>query len=270
MGPWCGEFGWELMTWVPFCRHKARKRAVNIICQSGHEYLYRDFAKEICTYDYSGGNGGDRWNFSERPTVRPFVPEEFKAKFYGCDFVLPTSATCSEDAKRDYRAYGICENKNAFHVLIHARGTFKYGQVERNWSVAKWDAVVGWAISRYGRRVKIACIGSKKGAYRILGTCDLRGIPLGDLCDVMASSHVLMGPSSGPMHLGELTGTKRILWTDNKVYPGIKGTNRKRYELTWSPFRTQVNVIDAYGWDPPVETVILALAQVLNMSREVY
>ena len=45
-GPWCGEFGWELMSWQGRIRELSRSYDETIVCSDdGHQALYADFAK---------------------------------------------------------------------------------------------------------------------------------------------------------------------------------------------------------------------------------
>ena len=46
-GPWVGEFGWELCSWVPSLRHIAENYDhITVEIQPGMEYLY-EFADEF-------------------------------------------------------------------------------------------------------------------------------------------------------------------------------------------------------------------------------
>jgi ADP-heptose:LPS heptosyltransferase len=84
---------------------------------------------------------------------------------------------------------------------------------------------------------------------------------LSEVMDLMAGATMVIGPSSGPMHLASLCGTPHIVWTDDKVWPAAKMNNRTRYEKAWNPLRTPCKVLDANGWDPSVETVASLVLQ---------
>ena len=84
-----------------------------------------------------------------------------------------------------------------------------------------------------------------------------------DLCDVLRSSEVCIGVSSGPMHLASLCLCKHVVWTDLKHQKAINGTNKDRYKTIWNPFQTKVKVIDKYGWLPPVDEIYKAVRKML-------
>lgn len=114
--------------------------------------------------------------------------------------------------------------------------------------------------------LKIAWIGTKREAEAIehFGT-DLRGIPLEMLADVMASSTVIVGPSSGPMHFASLCGLPHVVFSDKRKWNlgGKKGTNWTRYKRYWNPLGTDCTVIDEFDWQPPVSRVMKALEKYL-------
>jgi ADP-heptose:LPS heptosyltransferase len=101
--------------------------------------------------------------------------------------------------------------------------------------------------------VKMASIGTQ--AYYPKITADLRNIPLNETADLLAGAKLAIGPSSGPMHLASLCGTRHIVWTDDKFWSAAKMNNRTRYESMWNPLKTPCTVVDQYGWDPPVAVI---------------
>jgi ADP-heptose:LPS heptosyltransferase len=125
---------------------------------------------------------------------------------------------------------------------------------QRNWN---------WPKPRYRKVLeqlkpkRVCSIGTK--AHWIEGTEDKRGIPMQELCDILASSKVLLTPSSGPGHLAHLCGCPHVIMTSNKHQPSIGGTNKDRYLKIWAPFKTPCKVLDGHNWQPPVEKVVKAL-----------
>ena len=255
-GPWCGEWGWELMTWVPHLRWLASKgHKVHVICQPWHEFFYSDFMSGYDNWTFNEGIG-DLWNFNARPTTKPFVPTKFKNKYPDHEIYLPNKERCLNGKQMPIQ-YGVVYLGAIYDLIIHARKENKYGSKTRNWSMSNWTTL---ATLLKDKGLSIVSMGSKHGAYHVPGTDDLRDEYLPDLCDTMAASRLLIGPSSGPMHLGELTGTPRIVWTGpekQKIFGGA--TNKERYERIWKQFDTPVKVIEE--WQPSVEKVYKAVAK---------
>ena len=55
-GPWIGEFGWEIFAWHGYIRALSRKYdKTTVICNTGAEYFYSDFANQIINFDLSAG-----------------------------------------------------------------------------------------------------------------------------------------------------------------------------------------------------------------------
>ena len=134
-----------------------------------------------------------------------------------------------------------------YDVLIHARGTDKHGTGFRNWPEFKWADLIKHTGLSY------ASIGSQEGSYHVDNTDDLRGVSLEELCGYMSASTMVIGPSSGPMHLASLCGTPHFVWSGDKP-------NVDRYEKYWNPLKTRVKVLDhTHGWDPPLLTILKEL-----------
>ena len=136
----------------------------------------------------------------------------------------------------------------AYDLIIHARACKKYNQEKWNWPDKNYEKVL-----KNLNPSKVCSIGTE--AHHIKGTEDLRGIPLKDLCDIMASSKVLLTPSSGPGHLASLCGLSHIIMTDNYYQKSIGGTNRDRYKYKWNRFKVKCRILDKHNWIPPVDLV---------------
>jgi len=245
-GPWNAEFGWELMTWIPAIRHLSQKYDKTVIvCREGHEYLYQDFADDFEIHTRRGR--GDRWLY-EGKLQR--MPKRLLKKYKGAKIITPTPSICMK-AGRKFFQYGT-PRRTGYDILIHARSETKYGQQRFNWPVQNYVKV----LEKLGNP-KAASIGTK--AYHIPGTKDLRGIDMAALCDYMAASRILIGPSSGAMHLGALCNCPLLVWTGREKQKIIKTTNAGRYKKLWNPFGTPVTVLDQEGWRPSVHLVVKAL-----------
>ena len=244
------EFGWCVATWIPAVRHKARKyEQVVIVCKPSHRYLYQDFATDFINFDKKGRTGLYGWYFRDKQIKMPL---RFKTAHPDSKTYVPSKYMCTK-AKRKYFKYGTFDEVLKYDIVIHARSEAKFGRGNRNWSPARYGRLLKKL--RLDKELSVCSIGTFAGAYHIKGTEDKRDIEMEELCNLLASSRLCIGVSSGPMHLASLCGCPHVVWTDNKYQKSIKGTNRDRYGTKWNPFNTEVQVIDNEGWTPRVDTV---------------
>lgn len=257
-GPWVGEFGWEIMRWQGFIRKMSHKYdEVIVSSRPGHEYLYKDFATQFiplnakgmtdCQFcygynynnfhrDYINEDAGDVY----QPVIRLLYKDEENPKgWHGTN-------------DQEFIKFGM-KTEVGYDVLYHIRATTKCASGNRNWSVNNWRRL-SKKLLQHG--LKIACVGSKTASSMIVGFDDLRGIPLEELCNVMASSKVIVGPSSGPMHLASLCGLHHVVLT-------FEG-NYNRYKTDWNPLHTTSDILIDENWNPPVEDVYSAIMRQIN------
>ena len=133
----------------------------------------------------------------------------------------------------------------------------------RNWFVENWNKYVSEFCDQYS----IASIGHKKHSLHINGTDDLRNIGLEELSNTLSLASCCVGSSSGPMHLASLCCTPHIVWTDKRHHKIINGTNRLRYTELWNPFKTKCQIVDTYGWQPPVCAIINATKNLMSNKQ---
>lgn len=261
------EMFW-MLAFIARARYKAQFfEHVVVRCEEPFPYLFKDFADEIITYPVKGGKR-DRWLYNGHyPDVTIAVSEisqrlckEYRhVKMFG-----PTEDRCKrkEATWFKYGQEGTLSpliDPFPFHILIHARNLpkvyydKKYGN--RNWPVEKWNELV----SRFKGRM-IASIGSTGGALHIDQTVDARGIPMDRLCRMMSISNVIVGPSSGPMHLASLCGCPHVVLTHDYKEHSLNGhTNKWRYEKMMNPFNAPCTILDKNRWNPPVDVVVKAV-----------
>jgi len=265
-GPWLGEFGYELCKWVPYIRYKVwgdDYDHVVIICRSGHEYLYRDFATKFINDDTVGQT--TEWLIdSKTPEINQETIDDILKDYDNPEYtIIQPNKDIRNNENVFYLMYGEIENAiPQIDMLIHARSTEKYNTGYRNWPKRRWLEI----IKKYPG-YKLASIGSKTEAAHIPKTIDLRGISINALSCYMKKAKMLLGPSSGPAHLASLCGLPHIVWTDNKIH-GVIGryTNKARYKQLWNPFNSLVNVIDT-SWQPTVNEVSERVKSVLNHKK---
>jgi hypothetical protein len=249
-GPWIGEFGWELMNWQPFLRWLAPQYKKVIVCiREGNEALYADFAHE---FRYHNVQGDSNCNYMRHI----HNPEELKRAESLCepnwDFLRPVG--WQPNTRKIFKPFGTFQKDTATDILFHPRGR-TFGS-DRNWSSEKWERLLEGISNISGQKIQLGCIGLTNATLDISGDfLDYRDVPLEQTLNLMASTRLVIGPSSGPMHLASLCKTPHLVWTDQEKYArGYK--NRYKYESWWNPFHTKAVVVDNMGFDPDVEIIL--------------
>jgi len=254
-GPWVGEFGWELMNWQAYLRSlRPRYDKIIVSARFSSQALYTDFCDEFIPHEIVGlsnshvilelQNPGELSRICSQvpPDAHHLVPQRY----------IPSSA-------QQFIQFGRpSSEKYPVDILIHARG--REHETGRNWPREKWDQLVQ-ALLNDGLR--IGSVGVSSSTMQIPGVVDYRDIPLKDTFDVMASARLMLGPSSGPLHLASLCGLPHLVWTDQRTY-GMGKTSREKYETWWNPLGTHVRVMDDHEFNPPVEHIWKATKMILD------
>jgi len=221
---WYGEFGWEIMSWVPWQRKRSRGYG-NIVASSfaGMQPLYDDFVTQFIPHP-----PGQRRSL-DYPKAYRVDGEHYK---YG-------------DAK---------QAKINCDVLVHLRGIRRKAAINYN----NWPAVL---LALADKGLMTGAIGtSDDGYYPIIGH-DLRDIPLTDLCNEIAAARLIVGVSAGPMHLAAACGTDIVCWGDARTY--FWETLQQRYEQTWNPHNVRVGWLTADNWQPGPAAIIKEIEELL-------
>lgn len=234
------ELGWKLMRWQGILRAKAAGYD-KVAVISDTFGMYRDFAEDAKTC-YMGEKS--MWR-----VMNPNIDRIEPCRDICCNASLP---------QKFYR-YKMWTGISSKTILIHARQ--RCVGANRNWGEKKWKALIG-RLQRSGYLV--ASIGTDVHNLDVDESYTNVGFEI--LCRVISSASILIGPSSGPMHLASVIGTPHLVWTDSRKYNlgGISGTNRKRYETVWNPYNTKCFVIDQYGWDPSPDVVYNGIIELLK------
>lgn len=260
-GPFVGELGWELFGWQGRIRYLSQffKRTI-VICRKGFSCLYEDFADAVeeCDEDLSGETSG--------PLLRHFKYRNEIAYHQVNDLrILPQTHMVGYNwrARRQsssfnnqfFVEYGTGPGKHGdWDVLFHARSTTKSWSDYRNWPTESWSK-----LSKFLSQFNVASIGAKDGADHVPGTTDLRGIPLAETVDVMRGAGVVVGPSSGPIHLAALCKCQQITWF------GLPSTvtAARRYN-DWNPFHVLNVAMYEVEWNPDPRQVAFEVRAVLK------
>ena len=253
-GPFIGEFGWELFAWHAHLRFITEKRGyteVTVASRPGHELLYEDFAKfvpfpveaeDTCFFQAKGVTHPG-WIFGEKRETDDYISGKERIIRY-----VPTDPSVPAQFKRQkFICFGNQDNSLRYDYLFHVRQ--KPGWSDRDWLTPLWGKL------RDGLEGRIGCIGSQRAAGWVEGTDDLRGVPLKVLANVLRSSRMLIGPSSGPMHFAALCRCPTLVWTPEQ--------NKRRLKKHWNPFDVPVRLIIG-GWRPPVERVLAEINSMVS------
>ena len=254
-GPWVGEFGWELMNWQGLLRALRPRYGRIVVCaRESSRALYEGVADGFVPHAIRGQANAhvafDVRNPEELRRVLEAIPP-------GADH-LPPLAHVPAEAQAFVRLGDPARAAGRVDVLVHARG--REAVPGRNWSAAKWMELLSVLD---GAGLRVGAVGLAADTLDLPGIADFRDRPLGAVMDLMAAAQLVVGPSSGPMHLASLCGAPHLVWTDRRTY-GMGKTSREKYERWWNPLGTPVRVLDEAGFDPDVGAVAAAARAMLR------
>ncbi len=227
--PWHGEFGWEVMSWAPWCRARARDHGGALITSfADSAALYADFATEFRSH-----------GSMNRTLDYPKSYEMYR----------------SDRGGFEHFRYGDPDRAQPFDILIHARGIRRKAAI----NYQHWPEL---AEVLRTQNYHIASIGTLADVH-VPGTRDLRNLCLRRLMDLLsaasAASGITVGCSSGTMHLAAACGCDLVVWGDTKTRYGE--TLERRYKQTWNPHHVRVAWLDADDWQPEPARILRALDQ---------
>ncbi len=261
---WANELAWELLAFAGHVRAMAKDfDKVVVAARPGHEYIYEDFCTEYVPYDPYSYNTDcelcDNVNhnnfFTRNRGVVPGIVTIFPAQR------MPGFSASEFDEvfnQQKFIKYGTISKDLKFDLVIHARNTGKCNSSLRNWGTDNWNKVVDHFKDKY----RIASIGKDPSSGYVQGTEDMLDLDLKELADLLASSKLLVGESSGPIHYGALCGIEHVV-----IVPDNNGRDTVRYNK-WNPFDVPFELINKYDWNPPIDHVIEILEKHLNNNEK--
>ena len=252
-----GEMGHELMSFQGYVRAMSRNYDKTIvITRPLNGAIYADFADEIIAYTPSTEN-------TNHSTCVDDMPPRYYDQF-DYDDIIPANTTLAKwfpgkgiwvnkkivpsGLRQEFVRYGRRDRECGYDILFHVRSTNKKNTGRRNQPASHWMELV-----QNLQEFSIACIGTEKASLWIPGTDDMRGVGMQRLMNLMASSELVAGVSSGPIHLASLCGTPHLVWSQK--------LNRRRYFEDWNPFRTECVFMDQENWKPSAEKVEKAIRE---------
>lgn len=248
-GPWCGELGWEVMWAIPVVRKIARDFDHTTVCgPEGHGCLW-DFAHEYIGVATDGGTCYHRGELLEAPPVPPkgavVVTPDVLWKRFGRRERAWLAGKGQSPAPKEWRQHN--PPPAMFYqtdVMLALRGP-KEGAPWKEWPRESADVLAAALSARYPR---VTAIGGMDN-YRPESVGDFRGAPIDALCTRMHGA-IVVGPSSGPLHMAALCGASRIV-----TWFAGPDCMRSRYETQWNPFGVPVAYICSGRQPSPAEVL---------------
>lgn len=227
------EFGWELFCWQGYLRFISKRyKKIIIHGKKGHYLLYKDFCHEYIPHELESKNISGHLCFDKKLEIITNFNCEIIEPSSDYIFYSPFSENNLNFNNQKFIKFGKFNNDLRYDILLHSRNLpVKIDGINRNYGNKNNFKTI---VSRLKNK-KIATIGGKYSDY-IEGTDDLRNVPLETLADICASSNVIVGSLSGPIHFASLCGLEQITWS------GIK-ENKKRVEKDWNPFNTKTTFL---------------------------
>lgn len=258
-GPWIGEFGWELFTWQGYIRSIAHEYdKIIIVSRAGHELLYEDFMSEFISINIPENALSDSWfchglsqDFVDKYIINIKYDIRIPAKNIGFLYYpngIPQ--TSPEFLNQKFIKYKSDTLDKCFDIIVHPRN--KNLGNERNWGKMEWQTLV----NLLSKKFTIGVIGNHE-AFQLDNAEDCRKISIRDTVSLMNRTKLVVGQSSGPMHLASLSGTPHLVWSSEH--------NRNRYERYWNPFNCPVYFYSEMNWNPTPEFIYNKIIENLSL-----
>ncbi len=243
LGPWVGEFGWEILHWQGHLRWLADQNPrvrLTVACETGHEYFYEDFAHDFLLMDCSehGKNG---------PSNAGYVRQ---AKLAGFDRTVSPEDVAGLPQRFVRLGAGVVGEP--FDLMVHARNTSKGGDDHKNWPKKNWDELVSRLVADGFR---VGSFGSRGGSLCPSVAIDIRHDSLKNICGSIATSRLAIGTTSGPMELATLAGIPTAVWGDRV------GEEKKKWACTI--FNSKYKWLSSH-WQPSVDEVYSGVMEALK------
>ena len=275
IGPWVGEFGWELFAWHGMVRayiegRRGRFDSVTVCSRPGHEFLYTGLYDHYYPLSISEETETDMWKNRDVNIDDVMKLIGYVNRMDEYEWLRPRNHRVDQRSAPhkfiSFRSHSqLCSD--GFDVLMHVRDTEKCDTGYRNWP-ARHAERVAQALMNQG--LTVACIGLSGSSVLVPGAEDLRGISLGRLAVLMSRSKVVVGPTAGPTHFAALCETPQVAWM-------TKTEHEVRVRDTWNPFEVPVRTLPSPSddhwrrrvmWLPLVEDVYHNVMKALEGNFE--
>ena len=244
-GPFIGEFAFEFL-FAAVARRVAPWFERRVVCsRPGMQAAYADFMTDFVAHDIEceGACVGAAIAHAPPPgQIARWVPQD------GRMLVFHPHNYAGRRWPGTFIKYGAQDSRWLGAVVVHARN--RVHVPARNWPPERWHKLARW-MRRTGLADRIICVGTMAAAWCIEGALDMRGADLKTQMDVLASARLVIGPSSGPIHLASLCGAPHMCWTGGPECDDVA----ECYRSHWNPHGTLALPHPWPDWRPPVETV---------------
>lgn len=263
--PYIGELGYETI-WQALCREKALDFDFCIVATfKGRECLY-DFADLVISHQFKGQSDGAWMLGVSQQSIDNFFTDNIKPVIDKEDNITRFSVRDTELFSKSNRVNydppmaGIYKRLTVpcqidytgdFDIVIHARNR-PFCQ-ERNWDKKEWHDLI---LRLQANHLKLAVIGTD--AIGFPGCYNLLDKPLAYAVDAINRSKLVIGESSGPMHVAMLCEKPVVVWWTGQS----NNMNKARYLHKWNFFKTPLTTIGTVG---QVTTVDDVYPEVLKM-----
>lgn len=257
-GPYIGEFGWELMEWQGYVRRLGSlyERTIAISYETSR-YLYGEcefYSHHLSLAQSCFGYGVKPANFGEglvEAAISMKLPKQY-------DLLTPWDMTRPIKLLIGGQQF-VRFREPVFHdlkvdILFHLRRLIREDGDEKNYSREEASRIVEDCRSH---GLTMGFIGLPEYSDWISPARDLRSNDLGKTISAICSARLIVGGSSGPMHLAALCAKPIVVWT------GHTG-GAERYRSYWNPFSSDVFIVTEETFRPPAESVVRTLLQALE------
>lgn len=257
--PCPGELGWQLFNWQPHVRyHLSHDTFDQIIAhvRRGYEFLF-NFASDIRPFDYHPHDVECNAFYLNRSQAYQTYHEHLQQ----CDIEVDQLRRADHDVhvvrlpasryrmhvfgQRMFSDLGKQLRPEAQETWNNFLGTGRFATVhvrrlrraiEKNTRPRDYD-IVQRGLEEHGFKVVIVGCDDAIDEFPVSGI-DLRNqTNLEDLTAIFLRSEVVVGSSSGPMHLASLAKVPHIVWGGGRADIG------PRYLRDWNPFHTPVQYL---------------------------
>lgn len=279
--PYLGELGWEAFNWAPHVRWRAGTAPfsrVIVHTRSGNEALYHDFATEFRVVSgFETCSEGNAFVVRREDAYRHYRECCRDTARYAAGLSNCHVSVVQLLAGPDYRYFRYKERNKTFARLraspatlskwrprVHARSLVFHLRAisksrKKNTPPDMYAAAARWAERNGMQFITVGHTFGEPLKFPVLGTNLLNCTSMDDLAALMSLSTLVVGSSSGPMHIAALTGAPHVVWG------GERGDVRDRYLKTWNPFATPVTYVGT-RWRYPLDKLIAGLDSALRAT----
>lgn len=249
VGPYVGEFGWEIMEWIPYVRMIAKRyKRVIAISYTNSRYFYSN--SEFFPTNLELGSSG--FGFGEIPKSLEKKIISSCAQAYGLqhfDLFKPSFLNRISKfliGKKKYLVYREDSLNMEIDILFHFRNFTREDGDYKNYPKEDCDKLVDNFVDK---NFNVACIGHPKYSYCPKNASDLRSNDFKLTIAAMSASKLVVGGSSGPIHLACLCNKPIVTWISEEF-------GAERYRSYWNPFKVPVYIVSEKTFRPPKDQII--------------